>query len=125
MFARLTKTTLETDYDLSFRWIGVNDVYSKLLSVQAQPVAKDREEFEGYYRKVLDFVLASANKVIVVTPALVGEDVTSTSNKKIKELSVLIESISSEHENVSCLNLQSVFEGTLIKSIVRITSVRK
>lgn len=115
LFTRLTKTTLDTDYDLSFLWIGVNDVYSKLLSVQAQPVAKDHEEFEEYYRKVLEFVLASANKVIVVTPALVGENVTSTSNKEIKELSVLIESFSSEHENVSCLNLQSIFEGYLDK----------
>jgi lysophospholipase L1-like esterase len=115
LHTRLLKTKLDADYDLAFLWIGVNDVYSKLLSVQAQPVAKDHDEFRDYYQKVLELVLESSKKVVAVTPALVGENTNNASNNEIKELSVLIKSITNKHLNVSFLNLQSVFEEHLSK----------
>lgn len=83
LHARLTKTTLETNYDLIFLWIGVNDVYSKLLKVQAQPVAKDPEEFREYYNKVLEMALSSTKQVVTVTPALLGETTQNENEKKI------------------------------------------
>lgn len=51
---RLNKTRLDKDYDLSFLWIGVNDVYTKLLKVKAQPIAADKEEFRELYTAVLE-----------------------------------------------------------------------
>ncbi|MFJ7736442.1 SGNH/GDSL hydrolase family protein [Lysinibacillus sp. NPDC097287] len=113
LHTRLTKTTLETDYDLTFLWIGVNDVYSKLLKVQAQPVAKDHEEFQEYFTKVIETVLASSKHVVVVSPAVVGENTTNDANKELRELSALMQSISSIHPNTSFLNLQTVFEEHL------------
>ncbi|MFF2754097.1 SGNH/GDSL hydrolase family protein [Psychrobacillus sp. NPDC058041] len=110
---RLSKTKLAKDYDLSFLWIGVNDVYSKLLSVQAQPVAKDHVEFKEYYQSVFNIVLESSKKIVVVTPALVGEDINNVSNKEIKELSTIIESVATHHENVHFLNMQTFFEKRL------------
>lgn len=107
LHARLTKTKLETNYDLIFLWIGVNDVYSKLLKVQAQPVAKDPEEFREYYSKALDMVIASTKQVVTVSPALVGE--TSQNENEIKNLTTIIESLSRDHPNVSFLDLHSVF----------------
>ncbi|MFD0771706.1 SGNH/GDSL hydrolase family protein [Bacillus sp. CGMCC 1.60114] len=115
LHSRLTKSKLETDYELTFLWIGVNDVYAKLLSVQAQPIAKDHEEFKDYYQKVLEIVLASSKQVVTVSPALVGENTTSVSNKEIKHLSTIIQSISSQYPNVRFLNMQSVFEEHLAK----------
>ena len=109
LYARLKKEKLETDYDLSFLWIGVNDVYSKLLKVQAQPVAKDHDEFRDYYEKVLELIIESSKKVIVVTPALVGENPNNAPNNEIKELNVIIQSIASKHDTVRFLNMQSVF----------------
>ena len=109
LYTRLMNEQLEMDYDLSFLWIGVNDVYSKLLSVQAQPVAKDLEEFKEYYVKVLALIIESSKKVITVTPAIVGENMNNASNIEIKQMNVLIESIASKYENVSFLNMQSVF----------------
>ncbi|MEI3607713.1 SGNH/GDSL hydrolase family protein [Pseudogracilibacillus sp. SE30717A] len=117
LYTRLLKTKLDSDYDLSFLWIGVNDVYSKLLSVQAQPVAKDHDEFKEYYEKVLELVLESSKKVVTVTPALVGENMNNTSNKEIKELNTLIQSITHKHANVSFLDVQSVFTSHLSKDI--------
>jgi lysophospholipase L1-like esterase len=94
--ARLTKYTRDQVYDLSFLWIGVNDVYSKLLSVQAQPVSKDQDEFRDYYEKNLTAVLSSSKKVVTVSPALVGEDLNNAPNQEIKRLSALIESLSNK-----------------------------
>lgn len=115
LYTRLLKTKLDIDYDISFLWIGVNDVYSKLLSVQAQPVAKDHNEFKDYYEKILDLVLVSSKKVVAVTPALVGENTNNAPNHEIKELNVLIQSITRNQENVSFLDIQSVFFSDLAK----------
>ena len=86
-----------------------------MLKVQAQPVAKDHDEFKEYYEKVLELVTDSSKKVIAVTPALVGENTASVTNNEIKELNVLIQSIASKYENVSFLNMQSVFFNHLSK----------
>lgn len=110
---RLTKTTLDTDYDLTFLWIGVNDVYSKMLKVQAQPVAINHEEFQEYYNKIIEMVLASSKHIVAVSPAVVGENTTNDANKELRELSSIMQSISSKHPNTSFLNLQSVFEQHL------------
>lgn len=115
LYTRLLKTKLEVDYDLAFLWIGVNDVYSKLLSVQAQPVAKDHDEFKYYYEKVLELVVESSKKTVAVTPALVGENTDNAPNSEIKELNVLIQSISHKQENVSFLDIHSVFLDPLSK----------
>ena len=115
LYTRLMNEKLEMDYNLSFLWIGVNDVYSKLLSVQAQPIAKDLVEFEEYYTKVLELIIKSSKKVITVTPAIVGENTNNVSNSEIKQMNILIESIASKYENVSFLNMQSVFFNHLSK----------
>lgn len=115
LYTRLLKIKLDIDYDISFLWIGVNDVYSKLLSVQAQPVAKDPNEFKDYYEKILDLVLVSSKKVVAVTPALVGENTNNAPNHEIKELNVLIQSITRNQANVSFLDIQSVFFSDLAK----------
>ena len=114
LFTRLKKDQLE-GYDLSFLWIGINDIYSKLLKVQAQPIVKDFNEFEDYYVKVLELIVESSKKVIAVTPAIVGEISNNATNSEIKQLNVLIKSITSKYENVSFLNMQSVFFNYLSK----------
>lgn len=113
LHTRLEKSKLATFYDLSFLWIGVNDVYTKLLKVQAQPVTKDHQEFRDYYVNCLKMILASSNHVVLVTPALIGETIKNTPNKELKELSSIIQSISSKYANVSFLNMQEVFEQHL------------
>lgn len=113
LHARLTKTKLESDFDIVFLWIGVNDVYSKLLKVQAQPIAKDHQEFSDYFSTVLELIIPSSKHVVVVSPTVVGENMENPSNKEIRELSSLIESISSNHSNVSYLNMNSIFEKQL------------
>lgn len=116
LHTRLTKVKLDTDYDLIFLWIGVNDVYSKLLSVQAQPVAKDQEEFKEYYQNVLKLIQASSNEIVVVAPAIVGENLENAPNKELKELSALVQSITTKYPNASFLDMRTIFEEHLSKT---------
>lgn len=110
---RLTKSGWTSEYDLIFLWIGVNDVYTKLLNIQAQPVVEDEIEFQMYYEKVVKLCLAVSPKVVVVTPALVGENLNSQANQQVKQLAAIIESIANQHGEVCFLNLQRVFEEQL------------
>ncbi|MDH5163233.1 SGNH/GDSL hydrolase family protein [Heyndrickxia oleronia] len=113
LYNRLSKTTLDTDFDLIFLWIGVNDVYSKLLKVQAQPVSNNREEFKDYYKRIIEWIKAYSKKVIVVTPALVGEKMDSPSNMEIKELAKMIDLIASSYMDISVLDMQQIFSKHL------------
>lgn len=109
LYMRLLETKLEEDYDLAFLWIGVNDVYSKLLSVQAQPVTQNLDEFKDYYEKVLELIIGTSKKVVTVSPAIVGENTENTHNNEIKELNALIQNITRNHSNVSFLDIHPVF----------------
>lgn len=110
---RLIKTPIAFDYDLIFLWIGVNDVYSKLLSVQAQPVTKDLDEFREVFQKVVEIVLHFAKQVVIVSPAFAGENVNSTPNSDLKDLHETIQSISSNYPQVHLLDLYTLFKKHL------------
>jgi lysophospholipase L1-like esterase len=110
---RLSKTPIASDYDLIFLWIGVNDVYSKLLSVQAQPVSKDLEEFRDMFQKVVEIVVHSSKHVVIVSAAIIGENLNSKPTKDLKELNEVIHSISSNYPQVHFLDLHSFFRKHL------------
>ncbi|MCM3619926.1 GDSL-type esterase/lipase family protein [Sutcliffiella horikoshii] len=112
LHTRLTKNKLEQDYDLAFLWIGVNDIYSRLLKVQAQPITRNSEEFREYYESLVDLVLQSSKDVIVVSPAVIGENINS-SNRGLLNLSMIIEEISKEHRNATFIDLHQVFTKQL------------
>lgn len=113
LFTRLEKTPLQSSYDLLFLWVGVNDVYSKLLKVQAQPVTKDHIEFEEYCLKVLEKAHTASKNVVLVSPALVGEDLQNHSNNEVKELTSVMESIALKSGNVYFVNMQNLFKEHL------------
>lgn len=113
LYSRLTKTRLDNDFDVAFLWIGTNDVYSKLLKVQAQPVVENHDEFKNVYQQLLEIVISSSKKVVAVSPALVGEHTDNPSNKEMKELSILIKSLT-EKKQIDYLDLQAVFERELV-----------
>ncbi|MBS4197112.1 SGNH/GDSL hydrolase family protein [Lederbergia citri] len=125
---RLTETKIEESYDLTFLWIGVNDVFSKLLKVQAQPVVQNNEEFKECYENVLESVLHFSKQVVAVSPSLVGENPKNTTNNKLQEFTDMIQALVRKYPNVSFINMQSVFLNKLetIKSSDYIgTSVMK
>ena len=105
---RLSKNKLDQDYDLAFIWIGVNDIYSKLLKVQAQPITRNSEEFREFYEQVLKLVSQASKEVVVVSPALIGENINS-SNRRLLNLSMIIKEISQEQKNTTFIDLHQAF----------------
>ncbi len=62
---------------------------------------------------MLEMILLSSKYVVLVTPALVVDEIRNASNMELKEISSIIHSISSKYANVSLLNMQKVFESHL------------
>ncbi|UAL48266.1 GDSL-type esterase/lipase family protein [Sutcliffiella horikoshii] len=112
LHTRLSKNKLDQDYDLAFLWIGVNDIYSRLLKVQAQPITRNSEEFREFYEHVLELVMQSSKKVVVVSPALIGENINS-SNRGLLNLSMIIKEMSQEHKNTTFIDLHQSFTEQL------------
>ncbi|WP_404350137.1 GDSL-type esterase/lipase family protein [Sutcliffiella horikoshii] len=112
LHTRLSKNKLDQDYDLAFLWIGVNDIYSRLLKVQAQPITRNSEEFREFYEHVLELVMQSSKKVVLVSPALIGENINS-SNRGLLNLSMIIKEISLEHKNTTFIDLHEAFTERL------------
>lgn len=122
LHTRLSKTKLDSNYDLTFLWIGVNDVYLKLLKVQAQPVAEDHREFSDYFSKVLDMLIPSSEHVVVVSPAIVGENIKNPSNCELRDLSSIIETISNQYPNVNFWICNLCLRNGWLTCIVQTTS---
>lgn len=113
---RLSKLEIDKDYDLIFLWIGVNDVYSNMLKVQAQPVVKNHEEFQEVYTKLIDMIRPFTKRIVAICPAIIGENIKNDANMELRELAVIIESITSKHDNVSYLDMIDVFEKHLVNA---------
>ncbi|CAG9622453.1 SGNH/GDSL hydrolase family protein [Sutcliffiella rhizosphaerae] len=108
LHTRLMKKEMEKDFDLAFLWIGVNDIYSRLLKVQAQPITRGSEEFKDFYESVLEIVKKAAKRVVVVSPAVIGETINS-SNRGLLNLSIIIEEIAKQQKAVTFIDLQAKF----------------
>src|SRR5690606_10960818 len=67
------------------------------------------------YSKLVEMISPLAKQVIAVSPAIVGENIKSDANNQLKELSTIIETISTKHPNVKYLDMCSIFEKHLIK----------
>ncbi|AZB42309.1 SGNH/GDSL hydrolase family protein [Bacillus sp. FJAT-42376] len=113
LYSRLSKKKLPAHYDLAFLWIGVNDVYTKMLNAQAQVPAKDEKEFEEVYKKCVEIILGSSKQIILVTPALIGEDTESHANKQLRTLSSIILSLADKQPNLLGLDLHTIFKHHL------------
>lgn len=127
LYRRIKEMHLHTISDIAFLWVGTNDVFEKiswshtiLKALTKQPRAKNPEEFEHYYRLLLDILCQQANRVIIVPPLFMGEDLNSQWNQEMDELSRIIEQVSNSYNNVEYLDLRKIvfpkLEGKTISS---------
>ncbi|MFJ8530259.1 SGNH/GDSL hydrolase family protein [Bacillus sp. NPDC094106] len=100
-------------FDISFLWIGVNDIYAKLLKVKANPIASNQKEFQERYKILLEKILKQSKRVIVVSPTIIGENINNEWNKKIYKFRTVISALSQQYENVVYLNLYKEFSSIL------------
>jgi lysophospholipase L1-like esterase len=69
LFLRMDKDVLDQHPDVVFIWIGVNDVWHK----SSMGTGTDYDKFGKFYDAVVKKIQANGAKVIVVTPAAIGE----------------------------------------------------
>ncbi|MBN1217850.1 MAG: SGNH/GDSL hydrolase family protein [Anaerolineae bacterium] len=120
LYQRIVQKKLDQPVDLSFLFVGVNDVFVHLSwnfpilkAVFRQPWAKDVNEFIGYYQKTLDLLTARASHVFAVSPLIIGEDVSNKWNKRLEALCEAIRKISADYKNVDYIDLRAKFISSL------------
>jgi lysophospholipase L1-like esterase len=120
LYRRIVRHKLDRPVDLSFLFVGVNDIfvhlswnYPLLKAIFKQPWVKDVAEFMAYYQKCLDLLTARASYVFAVSPLIIGEDVSNEWNKRVERFGEAIRQTVADHENVGYLDLRADFIAAL------------
>ena len=81
LYLRMEDDVLSKNPDIVLVYVGVNDVWHKRTS----GTGTDADKFEKFYQAVINKLKAKGNKVILVTPAAIGEK-TDFSNEQDGDL---------------------------------------
>ncbi len=100
-------------HDISFVWIGTNDILSKIrksypiMKVLAGQIwAGSNQEFEDYYHKTLNLVQKKTKKIFTIPPIFIGENINNKWNKKINRLSEVIKNVSENYNKVEFVDIR-------------------
>jgi lysophospholipase L1-like esterase len=106
LFLRMDKDVLAQNPDIVFIWVGVNDVWHKA----SHGTGTDYDKFGGFYDAVVKKLKAQGIKVILVTPAVIGErnDYSNTQDGDLNLYSNWIRKYASEH-SLGLVDLRKVF----------------
>ena len=106
LYLRLEDDVLAKKPDVVVIWIGVNDVWHKRTSGTGTDYAK----FERFYQALIRKISASGAKMLLCTPAVVGEqkDYVNELDGDLNRYSALIRKIAIEN-NCSLLDLRQAF----------------
>ncbi|HEV3325686.1 MAG TPA: SGNH/GDSL hydrolase family protein [Puia sp.] len=69
LYLRMDDDVLAQNPDIVFVWVGVNDVWHKATA----GTGTDPEKFEKFYTAIINKLLDKHIRVILVTPAVIGE----------------------------------------------------
>lgn len=120
LYERIKRKEIDISSDISFLWIGTNDVFKKVSRFypvhrlfSKQVCSENHSEFSYYYKEILYILSSKAKKVVCVPPIFIGEDLKSGWNMELKDLSEIISDISNSFDNVTYFNLRDIFELNL------------
>jgi isoamyl acetate esterase len=96
LYLRLEDDVLSKNPDVVVIYIGVNDVWHK----QSHGTGTDYDKFEKFYNALIKKIQAKGAKVILATPAVVGErtDFSNELDGDLNRYSSLIRSIAQSHK---------------------------
>lgn len=120
LFRRVRGLSLPDDLDISFIWVGVNDVfvhtswiYPLLKRIRNQPWARDLSAFRTQYTNLLEYLAPRTRFLFAVSPLFIGEDLNNRWNRELKNMSLTIEELSSGSRNIEYIDLRGVFSHLL------------
>ena len=115
LYRRLSKWRWGEPFDMAFVWVGVNDVargspwtFEAVSLLKRQLRAQNLDEFRAYYEATLDLLRRYARRVVAVSTALKGEDVTSPCNCELEVLSKVVQELASRGERTEYLDVRAV-----------------
>ncbi|HSZ86070.1 MAG TPA: GDSL-type esterase/lipase family protein [Puia sp.] len=97
LYLRLEDDVLSKDPDIVFIWVGVNDVWHKVSS----GTGTDADKFEKFYKAIIKKLQDKGVRVILVTPACIGEK-TDFTNQQDGDLNKYAQIIRGLAKNYRC-----------------------
>jgi len=106
LYLRMEKDVLAQHPDIVVIWIGVNDVWHKA----SFGTGTDYNKFGLFYDAVVNKIQATGAKVIVVTPAVIGEknDYSNAQDGDLNAYSSWMRQYAKEH-NLGLVDLRKIF----------------
>lgn len=106
LYLRLQKDVLDKKPDIAVIYIGVNDVWHK----STFGTGSDPDKFEKFYQAIIDKLKAAGIKLILCTPAVIGEK-TDFSNPQDGDLNAYSNSIHkiANTNNLTLVDLRKAF----------------
>lgn len=106
LYLRLESDVLEKKPDAVFIYVGVNDVWHKTTS----GTGTDPDKFVRFYQALIDKIKASGAKVVLCTPAVIGEknDFSNPQDGDMNHYSTLIRKLA-EKNNLPLVDLRKAF----------------
>jgi lysophospholipase L1-like esterase len=111
---------LDAPFDMAFLWTGTNDIFAQVSwtfpivrKLLRQPWTNGREEFECYYRIILEELRIRSHRIYAVSPWFIGEDVNNRWNQELEELARIVESLSARFERAQYIDLRALIESKM------------
>ena len=113
LYLRLEDDVLNKKPDLVIIFIGVNDVWHKAL----RQTGTDPDKFEKFYQAIINKIEAAGSKVILCTPASIGEktDFSNDQDGDLNKYSNIIRSLAQKN-NLGLIDLRKLFHDYNLKN---------
>ncbi|GAB3259324.1 SGNH/GDSL hydrolase family protein [Larkinella harenae] len=106
LFLRMDEDVLAKQPNITFVYVGVNDVWHK----RSYGTGTDPDKFVKFYDAVIKKLQAAGSKVILCTPAVIGEktDYSNDQDGDLQQYSKLIRDLAAKH-NLPLCDLRKAF----------------
>jgi len=113
LYLRIDNDVLAKEPDIVIIYIGVNDVWHKATS----GTGTDPDKFERFYQAIIDKLKAKNIKIILCTPAAIGEktDFSNPQDGDMNEYSNIIRRLAKKNE-LSVVDLRQTFHNYALQN---------
>lgn len=113
LYLRMEDDVMAQNPDIVFIWIGVNDVWHKTLA----GTGTDPDKFEKFYTAIINKLLDKHIKVILCTPAVIGEknDFTNQQDGDLNSYSQIIRNLAQKW-HCGLVDLREIFHNYELKN---------
>lgn len=120
LYQRIVENDLLEPVDLTFVWIGTNDLPQPLTGfvgllrrLWRKFRSQNPGEFKEYYRALLDLLTPYTPHLVTVSPLLNGENLNNYPNRYLAQLGEIVRDMSQDYDAVEYLDVRAQFAAEL------------